>query len=69
MKMPVIEVTDLIKTFSARDKEPGLRGSVRGLVRPTYRHSQAVKGISFSVDQGERVAFIGPNGAGKSTTI
>ena len=67
--MAVIEVIDLNKTFTAREKEPGLRGSLRGLVRPIYRHTQAVKGIRFSVDQGERVAFIGPNGAGKSTTI
>ncbi len=29
----------------------------------------AVRGISFSIKRGERVAFIGPNGAGKSTTI
>lgn len=29
----------------------------------------AVKGISFSVNQGEIFAFLGPNGAGKSTTI
>jgi ABC-2 type transport system ATP-binding protein len=29
----------------------------------------AVKGISFSVEQGEIFAFLGPNGAGKTTTI
>ncbi|MBN1657850.1 MAG: ATP-binding cassette domain-containing protein [Anaerolineae bacterium] len=67
--MAVIEVNGLKKTFSAREKEPGLRGSLRGLVRPTYRETEAVKGICFSVEPGERVAFIGPNGAGKSTTI
>ncbi len=30
---------------------------------------QAVSEISFSVEEGEALAFIGPNGAGKSTTI
>jgi len=30
---------------------------------------EAVRGISFSVAEGERFAFLGPNGAGKSTTI
>jgi ABC-2 type transport system ATP-binding protein len=30
---------------------------------------EAVKGISFSVEQGTRFGFLGPNGAGKSTTI
>jgi ABC-2 type transport system ATP-binding protein len=42
---------------------------LRGLYRPVYRETKAVKDISFDVVQGERVAFIGPNGAGKSTTI
>ncbi len=67
--MTVIQVQQLTKTFVAREKQPGLRGSVRALVRPVRRETQAVKGISFSVEEGERVAFIGPNGAGKSTTI
>jgi ABC-2 type transport system ATP-binding protein len=30
---------------------------------------QAVRDISFNVDQGEIFAFLGPNGAGKTTTI
>jgi ABC-2 type transport system ATP-binding protein len=67
--LTVIQVQQLTKTFVSREKQPGLRGSVRALVRPVRRETQAVKGISFSVEEGERVAFIGPNGAGKSTTI
>ena len=31
--------------------------------------SPSVKGVSFSVGQGEFFAFLGPNGAGKTTTI
>ena len=33
------------------------------------RKVEAIKGISFSVAQGEMVGFLGPNGAGKTTTI
>jgi len=29
----------------------------------------AIEGISFSVQEGQVVAFLGPNGAGKSTTM
>ena len=67
--LAVIEVRRLTKTFVAREKQAGLRGSMRALVKPLRRETQAVKSISFAVDRGERVAFIGPNGAGKSTTI
>jgi len=34
-----------------------------------YGVHQAVKGISFTVEQGSLFAFLGANGAGKSTTI
>ena len=67
--MSVITVTDLGKTFVTKEKASGLRGSLRALARPRTSEVRAVRGISFTVDEGERVAFIGPNGAGKSTTI
>lgn len=67
--MPIIETRQLTKTFLAREKQPGLSGSLRALFRPVRREVRAVRGISFAVEPGERVAFIGPNGAGKSTTI
>ena len=41
---------------------------VEGL-KKSYGKVQAVKGISFYVEQGKLFAFLGPNGAGKSTTI
>lgn len=42
--------------------------SVRDL-RKSYADVEAVKGISFDVEEGSFFAFLGPNGAGKSTTI
>jgi multidrug/hemolysin transport system ATP-binding protein len=41
---------------------------VRGLVK-RYGDLEAVRSISFSVEEGGFFAFLGPNGAGKSTTI
>jgi branched-chain amino acid transport system ATP-binding protein len=38
-------------------------------LKVTYGHVEAVRSVSFSVDQGEIVALIGPNGAGKSSTL
>jgi ABC-2 type transport system ATP-binding protein len=38
-------------------------------IRKSYGDTQAVKGISFSINDGECYGLLGPNGAGKSTTI
>jgi len=38
-------------------------------VKYNYGNIQAVKGITFTVKEGEIFGFLGPNGAGKSTTI
>ncbi len=42
---------------------------VENLVKTYGDGTQAVKRISFNVDDGEFFGFLGPNGAGKSTTI
>ncbi|MDR3571502.1 MAG: ATP-binding cassette domain-containing protein [Candidatus Pacebacteria bacterium] len=38
-------------------------------LKKTFGEFEAVKGISFTVEQGKTFGFLGPNGAGKSTTI
>src|SRR5256885_2256289 len=55
--MPAISAHDLRKSFPAAGRRR--RGEV----------VEAVAGISFEVEEGERLAYIGPNGAGESTSI
>jgi ABC-2 type transport system ATP-binding protein len=67
--MPIIEVEGLSKTYRVVQKEPGLRGSLRALLRRRYKEVHAVADVSFTIEPGEMVAFLGPNGAGKTTTL
>jgi ABC-2 type transport system ATP-binding protein len=67
--MPAIEVSHLNKTFQSKRKAAGLRGSLRAVVKPEYSSVDAVRDLTFQMEEGELLGFIGPNGAGKSTTI
>jgi len=67
--MPAIVVQQLRKTFRAKRKAEGLGASLRSLFQPEYADIEAVREISFQMENGELLGFIGPNGAGKSTTI
>lgn len=67
--MNIIEVKNLVKTFKVKEKDKGIKGSIKSIFKPKYKEINAVNDINFSVTKGEVLAFIGPNGAGKSTTI
>ena len=69
MHMESIEVKNLYKIYKISQRQEGFTGMVKYLFHPQYKEKEAVKGISFSIQQGECVAFLGANGAGKSTTI
>lgn len=54
----MIEVTNLHKSFPLRTAQGKTTGSV-----------QALKGVSFTVLDGQITGLLGPNGAGKTTTL
>ena len=66
--MKVIEVDNLRKEFKTKQRALKPNGK-KCLFKKEKKVKNAVDGISFSVEEGEALAFIGPNGAGKSTTI
>src|SRR3954466_9300826 len=57
--MAVIEADELRRTYS----------TTTGSFRRRPLEVEAVRGISFEVQQGELFGLLGPNGAGKTTTI
>lgn len=66
--MKVIEVENLKKEFIT--KKPVIKpNGKKSLFKKEKVVKIAVDNVSFSVEEGEALAFIGPNGAGKSTTI
>ncbi len=65
----MISVSHLRKTYKTSTKQEGAAGLLRNIFARTYKEIEAVKEISFEIEQGELVGFVGPNGAGKTTTM
>jgi ABC-2 type transport system ATP-binding protein len=57
--VPVVEAVDLRRSYLTRT----------GIVRREKKEVEAVRGVSFGIEQGELFGLLGPNGAGKTTTI
>ena len=57
--MGVVETVDLRRTYR----------TTTGTVRRKSLDVEAVRGVTFSIEEGELFGLLGPNGAGKTTTI
>lgn len=69
MSNPLIEVSELTKSYTYNKKQSGVLGSVKQLFNSKKITNTAVNHVSFSIEEGELVGFLGPNGAGKTTTL
>ena len=67
--MTIVRVEALGRTFRVAEKQPGLAGTLRHVLRRKVRLVEAVRDLHFAIEPGEMVGFLGPNGAGKTTTL
>ncbi|MFI7449643.1 ATP-binding cassette domain-containing protein [Nonomuraea sp. NPDC049714] len=64
-----IRANGLVRKYRRPQRQPGLRGALRHLVKPSFEEVSAVAEIDLTIEPGESVGYVGANGAGKSTTI
>lgn len=65
----MIRLENISKSYKVYSREKGLWNSFKSIFKRKYKIIEALKDVSFTINEGEIVGYIGPNGAGKSTTI
>ena len=67
--MSFINVKNIRKSFKVSKKKSGIKETLKSFIKREYQYIDAIKDISFDIEEGSIVGYLGKNGAGKSTTI
>ncbi len=65
----MITMEHVNKSYRVAKRSAGMKEACKAFFRRESQRIEALKDVSFSIEDGEMVGYIGPNGAGKSSTI
>ncbi len=68
-EVTMIKMYNVCKSYKVAKRNAGFGEACKSLFHRQYDVIEALKDVTFTIDDGEMVGYIGPNGAGKSSTI